>query len=159
MRKKPKKITSKVKRNVRKIGSVKIDVVCLCCFYVLKSDTTNEFSVRLYPSHYNHNLDNEHKQYLRLHESEKEVIEQKMKAGVPKSRIVQDINNELLSVPKEKAEIRHFSDYYRLYNIEQGIDDDKCRKHSDDTTSVKMWTKKNPSNLIYSNFPGEKDPN
>lgn len=144
-------------RDIKYTGSKKMDVVCTCSLFVtvLKN---KQIYVRLYPTHYNHNLDKAHKQYLKIPESDEKIFTEKLQAGVPKARIIQDINDDYLHTTEDQAKVRHFVQSWTIRNLQQKLGGDKCRKDPDDKKSVEKWIEENPSTFIYKKFNGMKDP-
>ena len=133
-----------------------MDVICTCTLIVIFKDA--EIKVTLFPTHYNHDLGKSHKQHLKIPKAHKKEITNKLKDGVPRHRIVQDIRDEFLSIPEEAAEPKHFASSYNIYNIGRLIDDG-IRLAPDDYSSVKKFVADHPDDFFYSKFQNEIDKN
>ena len=96
----------------------------------------NEIKVKLFPSHYNHDLGKSHKQFLSMSKSERLQIEEQLEIGVPRHRIVQNIRDEYYPIPEQDALPKHFASADTIYNIGRKIAHPK-RKAPDDYTSAK----------------------
>ena len=64
----------------RAIGSVIMDVFCTCLFVAYYME--NEIKVKLFSSHYNHDLVKSHKQFLSMSKSERLQIEEQLEIGI-----------------------------------------------------------------------------
>ena len=138
-------------------GSVMMNVFCTCRFTVFFKE--NEIMVKLFPTHYNHDLSNKHKQHLKLSKPVKDTILNKLKEGVPRSRVIQGYRDEYFVLPEEDARPEHFASADTIYNIWRTIGDQSTRKAPDDLTSAKKWVEEHPDDFIYAKFQYEIDRN
>lgn len=146
---------AEVKKGRKATGSLIMDVVCTCTFIVCYKE--NEIQVNLFPSHYNHDLGKSHKQYLKIPKAEKEELTKRLKAGVPRARVIQDIRDEYFVLPEEDAQPKHYASAHTIYNLSRDIDDQRIRKARDDHSSMKKWVADRPDDFIYTKFQYEID--
>ena len=140
-------------------GLSKINDVCTCGLVVTYHESQVE--VRLYPRHYNHEIDNNHKVYLPLPKSVIEEITNKFKNGVSIEVILRqtciEFSNKTREEDSEVREVRNRN--MTLYNLKRRYIHDKFRKHPNDKISVKLWAQKYPSDIIYVKFQDVLDDN
>ena len=124
---------------------------CTCGFVVIhKAHVT---TVKLFPEHYNHILDDTHKQLISNHKKEKAKLIQRLESGAPRAIILREIRDDYMKrKDSEEAKVIHFTSYDNLYYLNLQCATDWWRKDADDTTSLKKWIAEYTSDIVYHKF-------
>ena len=142
---------SKNKREKKVNGSVRMEKHCTCGFVV--THKAHVITVRLFPEHYNHILDDSHKQLLSLPNKEKGKLIKRLESGAPRAIILREIRDEYMKTKDtEDAKVIHFTSYDNLYYLNLQCATDWWRKDEDDTTSLKKWIAEYTSDIVYHKF-------
>ena len=146
------------KNNIRDAKkSIKINDFCTSRFSC-KIDPDGRITVKLYPTHYNHQIDESQKCILQMSRSDVEQIKEKLGHGVSSSKIRADLAREANSLPKEQSRPAHFKTRQDVYYIKKTLGNINGQYDNEDYKSVLQWIEKYPEMLRYSKFQGEIDP-
>ena len=99
-------------------NSIKMNDFCTSRFSC-KIDPDGRITVKLYPTHYNHQIDESQKCILPMSRSDVEQIKEKLGHGVSSSKIRADLARERNSLPKEQSRPAHFKTRQDVYYIKK----------------------------------------